>query len=144
MNPQFCSRCYRCLSTGQGASLPEHSRRFASLYVALVMTGVEPFGVKPKLHLFQELAQMDGCQPALSWTHRDEDFGGTVGGLGRRSPHNRGNWFAGVAEVRRPASSSSLDVSGMRDRIIWLRCFIPVVTCVDYVTQQFGRVSQET
>ena len=34
--------CYQCLSTGQGASLPEHSRRFASLYVALETAGVEP------------------------------------------------------------------------------------------------------
>ena len=33
---------------------------------------------------FQELAEMDGCQPALSWTYRDEDFGGTVAGLVRR------------------------------------------------------------
>ena len=103
--------CYQCLSTGQGASLPEHSRRFASLYVALETAGVEPS------LFFQELAEMDGCQPALSWTYRDEEFGGTV--------------FAGVAEVRRAASSSSLDVSGMREKIIWLRWFIPLVTCVD-------------
>ena len=135
--------CYQCLSTGQGASLPEQSRRFASLNVALETTGVEPFGVKPKLHLFQELADMDGCQPALSWTYRDEDFGG-AGASEVRSPHNRGNWFAGVAEVRRAASTSSLDVSGMRERIMWLRCFIPLVTCVDSVTRLFGRVSQET
>ena len=65
--------CCECLSTGQGASLPEHSRRFASLHVALETTEVEPFGVKPRVHLFQELAE-----------YRDEDFGGTVAGLGRR------------------------------------------------------------
>ena len=63
--------CCECLSTGQGA--PENSRRFASLHVALETTGVEPCGVEPKVHLFQELAK-----------YRDEDFGGTVAGLGRR------------------------------------------------------------
>ena len=79
---------------------------------------------------FRNWPRMDGCQPALSWTYRDEDFCGTVGrgwGVGGRSPHNRSNWFASVAEVRRAPSSSSLDVSGMREKIMWLRCFIPLV-----------------
>ena len=71
-------------------------------------------------------------------------YGGRAGALEGRSPHNRGNWFAGVAEVRLAASSSSLDVSRMRERIMWLRCFIPLVTCVDSATRLFGRVSQET
>ena len=30
------------------------------------------------------------------------------------------------------------------ERIIWLRCFVPLVTCVDSVTRLFGRVSKET
>ena len=41
------------------------------------------FRVKPKMHLFLELC-ISGSKPSLSWTYRDEDFGGTAAQLSRR------------------------------------------------------------
>ena len=139
--------CYQCLSTGQGASSPEHSRRFASLYVALETTGVWNLSALSRnFTLFRNWPRWPAAnQPCLGPTETKISVVRWQGwGVGGRSLHNRGNWYAGVAEVRRAASSSSLDVSGIRERIIWLRCFIPLVTCVYSVTRLFGRVSQET
>ena len=77
--------CYQCLSTGQGVSLPEHSRRFASLCVALETTGVEPFGVKPKLLLFSGTGR-DGRLPTS---------------LVLDLPRRRFRWYGGTAGRRR-------------------------------------------
>ena len=64
------------------------TRAFSAVRLIVCGTGNDRSGTFRRqaetLHLFQELAEMDGCQPALSWTYRDEDFGGTVAGLGRR------------------------------------------------------------
>ena len=63
----------------------ESCRRFAALLVAL--EGAAPEGrlwrVKPKLHLFLELSR-EHAPPSLSWTYRDEDFGGSMAALARR------------------------------------------------------------
>ena len=85
---QNLAHCYQCLShTADDAAsrLRDHSRLFASLVVALEQASPQEFRVKPKLHLFQELNEMQpGARPAKHWTYRDEDFGGSVAGLGRR------------------------------------------------------------
>lgn len=41
------------------------------------------------MHLFQELCEMQEAtepmtRPSMHWTYREEEFGGTVAGLGRR------------------------------------------------------------
>eukprot|EP00971_Amphidinium_carterae_P046157 908670-Amphidinium_carterae.1 len=41
------------------------------------------YTVPPKLHLFLELAR-EGVRPSMSWTYRDEDFGGCMAALARR------------------------------------------------------------
>ena len=46
------------------------------------------FKVIPKLHLFQELAEMSDICPSLTWCYRDEDFGGSLASLSRI----RGGW----------------------------------------------------
>ena len=64
--------------------LRESARTFAICFVALDAT-VDGFRVKPKLHSFQELAEMRqlgfGSTPTAWWTYRDEDFGGTLARL---------------------------------------------------------------
>ena len=79
------SSCYNCLSHEytDAEDLKDHSRRFASLYVALEERS-KVFGIRPKLHLFHELCEeiMDS-KPAAHWTYRDEDFGGTIVALAR-------------------------------------------------------------
>lgn len=86
------SRCYAALSSGfRGGrdALARSSRRFALLSVALEKVAAkrgEPklWTVKPKLHLFQEMCERGDGRPSLSWTYRDEDFGGSVGQLAQR------------------------------------------------------------
>ena len=71
--------CYKCLSrSALGDDLASHSLRFATLLVTLEARHCL-FRVKPKLHLFQELCEMQGAiEPAAHWTYRDEDFGGSI------------------------------------------------------------------
>ena len=66
--------------------LRENSRRFCGLYVGLEACSRRPdWRVKPKLHLVQEMCEMtDGNKPQLTWTYRDEDFGGFMAQLARR------------------------------------------------------------
>ena len=76
--------CYRALSSQQifGADLlADHCRRFCILYVSIEEAAAAQgvFRVKPKLHLFQELCEMeDQTRPTAHWTYRDEDFGGSM------------------------------------------------------------------
>ena len=39
--------------------------------------------IKPKLHLFLHICS-DNSLPRLTWTYRDEDFGGSVARMARR------------------------------------------------------------
>jgi len=39
--------------------------------------------VKPKMHQFLEMCS-DGQKPSMSWTYRDEDYGGSVAKMARR------------------------------------------------------------
>ena len=79
--------CYDCLSGASYSSeaLKDHSRRFCLLAVALesAMPG-KLFHVRPKLHLMQELCEMNDANPSLYWNYRDEDFGGTLAALSKR------------------------------------------------------------
>ena len=79
------SACYDCLS--QDARLPQTSSRIT--VAAPVLYGCplrvaqsKTFRVKPKLHLFQKLCEMDAAGEATAhWTYRDEDFGGSMASL---------------------------------------------------------------
>jgi len=80
------SACYDCLSADHPSpnAFKDHSRRFASLFVALEQR-TTTFGIRPKLHMFQELCEMTvGSRPAAHWTYRDEDFGGSLVALAKR------------------------------------------------------------
>jgi len=73
------NRCYQCLSKDDEdweTVLPVAARQFASCYMALhVYTNGRGFKPKPKLHYFIEMCE-SGQKLSLSWTCRDEDFGG--------------------------------------------------------------------
>ena len=69
------------------ASMKEHGRKFAIQYVAL-HDHLNPaddraFRIKPKMHLFLHITS-DNSLPRLTWTYRDEDFGGSVARMARR------------------------------------------------------------
>ena len=82
-------QCYQALrhsSFFASDILREHSTKFALQYVSLeaAHAGTRQWRIKPKLHLFLELCS-EGSKPALFWTYRDEDFGGTVSRMARRA-----------------------------------------------------------
>ena len=86
---QELSAMYSCLSESAPFAadrMANHSRRLASLWVGLERASDAPaWRVKPKMHLMQELCEVQvGCRPALSWTYRDEEFGGSLAALARR------------------------------------------------------------
>ena len=78
--------CYAGLSEGQdAATMASNCRNFCTLVVALEARRPGEFRVKPKLHQFQELCEMNlQSRPARSWTFRDEEFGGSIVQMGRR------------------------------------------------------------
>ena len=66
-----------------------HCRKFCLLYTGLEQKfrhhKMKLWRIKPKFHLMQEMCEMtDGADPSLSWTYRDEDFGGSVATMTRR------------------------------------------------------------
>ena len=80
-------QCYQSLSLDSAFGpdvLQSEAIAFAWQYTALSKfhDGVL-WRLKPKLHLFLELAAEHG-RPALCWTYRDEDYGGTIAKLSRR------------------------------------------------------------
>lgn len=86
---QELSALYECLSEKQAFAadlLAQRCRRVCSLWVALERVSPEPrWRVKPKMHLLQELAEMQlGSQPTKTWTYRDEEFGGSMAALARK------------------------------------------------------------
>ena len=81
-------QCYAALTRDSifaADVLREHSTKFALQYVALEQFAGEAmrWRIKPKLHLFLHLCS-DGSRPALCWTYRDEDYGGSVSSRSRR------------------------------------------------------------
>lgn len=82
------NECYQALSSNSifwEDILRVSSRKFAAQYVALERAhlGENVWRVKPKMHLFLELCS-DGSRPAMFWTYRDEDFGGSCAAWARR------------------------------------------------------------
>ena len=76
-------------------TMKEHGIKFAIQYVALYdhlhHLDDKAWRIKPKLHLFLHITS-DNSIPRLTWTYRDEDFGGSVARMARR----RGNlWKCG-------------------------------------------------
>ena len=69
------------------ASMKEHGIKFAIFYVGLHdhlhAADDKAWRMKPKLHLFLHITS-DGSLPRLTWTYRDEDFGGSVARMARR------------------------------------------------------------
>ena len=98
------SACYDALShTAEGAqqAMASASRRFCTLYVALERT-TPPFHVRPKLHMCQELLEMQpGTCPAKHWTYRDEDFGGSMAHLFRPRGGQRHEGTTGFQVLRK-------------------------------------------
>lgn len=80
--------CYSQLDPAiyEPATLREASLRFSLQYVSLdkLFQGQPLWRAKPKLHLFQELCEMQRNCPSHCWTYRDEDFGGAVARYVRR------------------------------------------------------------
>ena len=87
---------YNALSAGHPdpcATMAEHGIKFAIQYVGLHdylnAADSKAWRIKPKLHLFLHITS-DTSLPRLTWTYRDEDFGGSVARMARR----RGNLLA--------------------------------------------------
>ena len=76
--------CYAALSHGcifHADTLAKHCRQFCLLCITIEELS-DTWHVKPKLHMFQEMCEMDiPAQPAYVWNYRDEDFGGSMASL---------------------------------------------------------------
>ena len=82
------NECYQALSSNTNFFddiLKRNSRLFAAQFVALEASsvGTRTWRIKPKLHLFLELAS-SGSQPSRFWRYRDEDVGGACAHMARR------------------------------------------------------------
>ena len=79
--------CYQLLHSGSfdAKSMAESSRKFCLIAVAIEeMSPDGLWAIKPKLHLMQELLEESPSNPTSHWVYRDEEFGGTLAGIGRR------------------------------------------------------------
>ena len=78
--------CYKCLSTSSEdwtTVLPQSSKEFAIQCHALATVHERPdWVVKPKMHQFLEMCT-GISKPNMSWTYRDEDYGGSIAQLCR-------------------------------------------------------------
>ena len=78
--------CYKCLSkvhTEWRVVLPRESKQFCLHYKALrLQASHNDWRVKPKMHQFVEMCRCSS-KPNMSWTYRDEDYGGSVAQLCR-------------------------------------------------------------
>ena len=84
---QLLVQCYGCLKheSFQQPLLGDSARKFNLQYIALgSITAEGLFGFKPKHHIWQHLCEEIRSCPSLSWTYRDEDFGGTLAALNRQ------------------------------------------------------------
>ena len=96
--------CYSQLSRASfnHETLKQHSRKFCLLAVALEEASPDnSWRLRPKIHLFQEMNEMqDGC-PSTCWTYRDEDFGGSMIQVGRRGGGSNNPTCAAKAALQR-------------------------------------------
>lgn len=78
--------CYRCLSQDHAewrVVLPRESKKFCLGYKALRLhSSNKDWKVKPKMHQFVEMCS-GHSKPNMSWTYRDEDYGGSIAQLCR-------------------------------------------------------------
>jgi len=102
--------CYDALShtTFLADDLKKHCRKFCLLTVALEAADEKLWRVKPKLHLFQELCEMQTSCPADSWTYRDEDFGGTLAKISRRRGGNNSALGTGRSVLQKFAAKHAV------------------------------------
>ena len=81
--------CYACLAhdSFDHEKMKLQAKEFALQYTALHETAVafgrHRWALKPKFHLFLELC-LQSSSPALTWTYRDEDFGGSMSAVASR------------------------------------------------------------
>ena len=80
-------RCYQLLSSehraeAEAGALRMHALAFHDLLVSLHQADPDKWLLRPKHHLFLEMAA-DGAQPSASWTYREESFGGSLSRMGR-------------------------------------------------------------
>jgi hypothetical protein len=70
--------CYSTLKNPNSDALSSSSQAFVLQYAALmaISDGIA-WRIKPKAHMFLELCA-EGSQPQLTWTYRDEDYGGSI------------------------------------------------------------------
>jgi hypothetical protein len=86
---EHLNQCYEALRKAtvfHHEKLSFHCQRFCLQYTALhaTETTARIWKVSPKLHLFQEMCCFSSSRPALTWTYRDEDFGGIMANFSRR------------------------------------------------------------
>ena len=110
------AECYQCLSADvfNIQKIEIAARKFATQYCALnafaKQQGLRRWQVKPKLHLFLELTQCSSS-PALTWTYRDEDFGGHVAKVCKRLAGLNSPRTVGLQLLSRFRAKSSLSVA---------------------------------
>ena len=94
------SICYSFLSSAEGrghleGTLLEHALAFQSNLQGLHRMSPKRWQMRPKLHMFLELAA-EGSNPAASWNYREESFGGSVS----RQAHRKGGQSSPLAMSR--------------------------------------------
>ena len=91
--------CYSFLSTAEGmhseGTLLEHALAFQRNLQGLHKMNAKRWQMRPKLHMFLELAA-EGSNPAASWNYREESFGGSVS----RQAHRKGGQSSPLAMSR--------------------------------------------
>lgn len=78
--------CYSCLGGDrfEQPRMADACRKFSLQMLSLnEATADGLWNWKPKHHMFQELAEYANACPTLTWTYRDEDFGGSLAALAR-------------------------------------------------------------
>ena len=92
------SKCYDFLSQDvdeTDGSFLTHALGFQRNLQGLHLTNPKRWQIRPKLHLFLELAK-EGGHPSSSWNYREESFGGSVS----KQSHRWGGWKSPLAMSR--------------------------------------------
>ena len=90
--------CYDCLSAAgrqEEGTLLNNALGFQRNLQALFLLDPKRWQIRPKLHLFLELAA-EGGQPSASWNYREESFGGSVS----KQSHRWGGWKTALSMSR--------------------------------------------
>ena len=92
------STCYSFLSSNvrqEEGDLLTNALAFQRNLQGLFLTNPKRWQIRPKLHLFLELAAQGG-QPSASWNYREESFGGSAS----KQSHRKGGWTTALAMSR--------------------------------------------